>query len=450
MSKFALLFLLTYASGIVAALSLGPAWGFYLYELVYWLNPGNRWWGNDIPGFRYSFFSVAVMGAAFLIYRKQHMKNLISDMPEFKWFIAMMLCYVLVTFIAVDEYNHNRFLMFHINLYITIFIAYRVLDSENKLGLALLFYMLGGAYIGYEAMNAGRDAFGRVEGIGTVDSPDNNTLAASLVPIIPLVLYYAWQGSMKVKAVAGLCGLFTVNAIVLINSRGAFLGAAAAFGYFLVYMMFSKFKMPKQRMIIVILMIASILVVIRLFDNTFWDRMATLQEQSIESDGSGARRVNFWLASLDMLEDYPFGAGVYGFETLSSNYLHDESYFQTESQGRMVRAVHSIWFQTLTEIGWIGFATFIMLLYSTYKHAQTAKRLLIKKMMYKQYYLIIALEAGMLGYLLSSSVINTLRIQMTFWMLLFLVCASVIFCKVKGEEEGVEVVDRHPHRRGIF
>ena len=61
MSKFALLFVLVYLSGIISAVVTGPVWGFYLYELVYFLNPGNRWWGNDLPRFSYSFVVVVVM-----------------------------------------------------------------------------------------------------------------------------------------------------------------------------------------------------------------------------------------------------------------------------------------------------------------------------------------------------------------------------------------------------
>ena len=119
----------------------------------------------------------------------------------------------------------------------------------------------------------------------------------------------------------------------------------------------------------------------------------------------------------------------------------------------MVRAVYSIWFQTLSEIGWLGFAAFMMLLYSTYRHARKAKKILVDMNLYKQYYMIVALEGGMLGYLLSSSFINTLRIQMTFWMLLFLICASVIACKKYGSEEVVsegEEKDRRPARKGII
>ena len=74
-----------------------------------------------------------------------------------------------------------------------LYIAYKLVDTEKKMELAFLFYMIGAAYIGYEAMVVGRDSSGRVEGIVTVDSPDANTLAASIVPVLPLILYFAWH-----------------------------------------------------------------------------------------------------------------------------------------------------------------------------------------------------------------------------------------------------------------
>ena len=60
MSITGLAFLLFFIFGLIAAYSVNLAWGFYLYEMVYFLNPGNRWWSTGIPNFKYSFTVVAV------------------------------------------------------------------------------------------------------------------------------------------------------------------------------------------------------------------------------------------------------------------------------------------------------------------------------------------------------------------------------------------------------
>ncbi len=444
MYTFTILFLLLYASGILYTILIGPVWGFYLYELVYFLNPTSRWWGNGIPQISYSFYVVLVMLWIFLLKFKQH-KNTLKEMPEAKWFLVVLICYGIATIVAVNPEMNNRYMEYLINTYVVMYVAYRMIDAEKKLEFALIFFMIGAAYIGYEAMIVGRNEFGRVEGIGTVDSPEANTIAASIVPIIPLIMYFGWHGSIKVKFLSVFTAALVFNGLVLINSRGAFLGASAAFGYFIAAMMFSKYKLPRQRIFIVLIIISSIAGVIRLVDDTFIERMATIETQSsADSEGSGGRRMNFWMATFDLLRDHPLGTGIYGYETLSPIYL-DEAFLSSE-YGKVARAVHSIWFQGLSEIGWLGFAAFMMVLYSLYQHLRRAKKILIQNHQYRQYYLLIALEGGMLGFLISSSFINMFRSQILYWMLLFGICASVVMIRTY-QTPGKKPVEEKPRGR---
>lgn len=428
MFKFTLIFLLVYIIGLLSAIVAGPVWGFYLYELVYFLNPTNRWWSGSIPQISYSFYVVLVMLGMYVLKYKQH-QNKLHEMPEAKWFALVIICYGTTILVAANPAMNYLFLGYLANTWIVVYIAYRMIDSEEKLELALIFFMIGAAYIGYEAMVIGRDGTGRVEGIGTVDAPEANTIAASIIPAIPLAIHFCWHGSIRMKIIAVVSAAFIINGMILINSRGAFLGASAAFGYYITAMMFSKYKLPKQRIFIFIIIVASIAVVTRLIDATFVERMMTLQTQtSIDSEGSGGRRINFWLATFDLLRDYPFGAGIYGFETLSPIYIKDSSMLSQE-YGKAVRAVHSIWFQCLSEIGWLGFAAFMLLLNSLYRHLKMAKNILVKNIKYRQYYLLIALEGGIVGFLISSTFINMFRSQVLYWLLLFGVCASVVMIR---------------------
>ncbi len=432
MAKLTILFIVVYIFGIISTIVISPAWGFYLYELVYFLNPNNRWWAANLPDLSYSFFLVLVMLIVFMHKYKQH-SNTIRDMPEAKWFVIILICYGVASIFAVNPAMNSRFMGYLINTYVVMFIAFHLLDTEKKVELALFFFLIGSAYIGYEAMNVGRDSMGRVEGIGTVDTPNSNSVSASLVPVIPLVLYFCWLGGMKIRIVATIAGVIVVNGLVLMNSRGAFLGVMAGSGYFVAAMMFSKVKLPKQRAFIVLMVLASAAVAFRLIDETFIERMLTLQDQTTVNDsGSGSRRIHFWLATFDLLRDHPFGAGIYGFETLSPIYLHDPTFFDQTVSGVRERAVHSLWFQCLSEIGWLGFAAFMMLLYTLYRHLKRAKNILVQSHNFKQYYLLIAIEAGMLGFLVSGSFINMFRTQILYWMLLFAISGSVVMIRIYG------------------
>ena len=142
MSKFALLFLVVFAYGIYSAIVVGPVWGFYLYELVYFLNPAHRWWGLQLPDIGYSFIVVVIMMGSFYLIKRPH-GNTLKDMPEARWFVVILLSYGVVTFIAANPEMHNRFMLDLIKTYIIMYLAYRMIDTERKLELALLFYMAG-------------------------------------------------------------------------------------------------------------------------------------------------------------------------------------------------------------------------------------------------------------------------------------------------------------------
>jgi len=437
MSKIALLFIAAFLYTIYAILAIGPVYGFYIYELIYFLNPASRWWSSGIPNISYSFITVSLMTFSFFIYKTKHNKNTIGKIPEAKWFIALFLSFCLVTIYAVDPVLHNRFFIGVIKMFFTMFVAYRILDSENKLHTALICFFIGAAYVGFEAINVGRNEFGRVEGIGMVDSPDSNTMAAALVPTAPLLLYYGWISPWKYKVIIGLLAVLIINGLILINSRGAFLGVIVGSCYFIGYMLFSRFKLPKQKLMLSLIIVVLIGGTLRFVDDSFWNRMETLKEQSsAESKGSGGRRMNFWLATFDVLEDYPFGTGIFGYEALSSIYLKDETYL-VEINGVSMRSVHSVWFQALGEIGWHGFLIFIMLLFSIKQHLSKAKAFLIAKKNYRLYYLGIALEGAMISFLVTGTFINVFRVQMLYWLMLFCIC----FCVIVLNEEKAQVLN---------
>lgn len=58
-----LLFVTCYLGGFILAFISNPAWSFVLYQLVYFMNPLERWWSYMIPSLSYSFFTVILMFA---------------------------------------------------------------------------------------------------------------------------------------------------------------------------------------------------------------------------------------------------------------------------------------------------------------------------------------------------------------------------------------------------
>jgi hypothetical protein len=444
MSKFALLFIVVFLGGIGATVWQHSAFAFVLYELVYFLNPADRWWGSHIPGISYSFLaSVLMLGILLLRYRTLSPKSPWMAHPAFKWMALLLASYYLVNLWAKVPQTHGEFTFIFMKLMVIVFVAYKLLDSEKALNYAIWGYVIGCAYIGYEATITGRNSGVRLEGIQLPQSGDANSVAATLVPVCSILLYMVWVGGRKVKILCVVFGALIANALVLLNSRGAFLGVLSSAGLFALFMIFSRYRQKGQRAAAVLLVIMGISGGLYVTDDIFWERMGTLQ--NIESRESGSGRIKFWLAALEMSKDHPLGMGVNGFNSLARFFLTDE-----ERGGTEFRSVHSLWFQGLTEIGWPGLVFFLLMLLGVYRISRLARKRLLEAGERTKYFKLLALECALLGFLVAGTFINQFRAEILYWMtLLVAVAGKVYYLQPLAEEQQQKKkvsLKRSPHK----
>lgn len=414
MSLTVVVFVIVYIVGLVMALTNGSHFAFYIYQLVYFLNPENRWWSHSLPSFGYSMITSIMLLFTYFIASKKYTANKITKLPYFKWLILLIASFLIAYFFAILPEKHEKFTILFFKMLIVVGVAYKVLDSQQKLEWALLAYLIGAAYIGYEAYVVGRDQYGRVEGIGMVDAPESNGTAAAIAPTIALLIFYFWKGGLKLKIAITIMGAFIVNGLILINSRGAFLGAAVSGIFFMFEMFRGKVAVKYQKLIAITLVIIGLMGVATLVDESFMGRMNTLSEIEDESK-SGSHRYRLWLIALDMSFEYPLGTGVFGYDALSPYYVPEELFIG----GQKYKAVHSIWMQALSEVGWIGFISFLMIIFYCYRFLSEIKARSIKDNDSYNYYLAHALLSSFLGILVASSFINQFRVQTVYWMLLY-------------------------------
>src|SRR5690554_1739812 len=368
MSKFALLFVFLVFGGCFAALFAAPVFAFLVYQMIYFVNPAIRWWVSTIPGIPYSFIASSLM-ILVLGLRFKALSELApwKSQPIFKWLVLILVMYVVTANVAILPEVHKRFTIDLLKLFVIIFVAYKLINSEKALDACLWLYVLGCTYLGYMAYVHGRNAMGRVEGIGMVDTGgDSNMTGAAMVPALVFLMYMAWLGNKKVKLLAVFCGALIANGLVLINSRGAFLGVVAGCGFFLMYMIFSRYRRKGQRAMAVLTIILGISGGLYVADDAFWVRMQTLQTVEEDPGASGSHRIDFWLATFDVIEDYPFGVGIFGFIEVSQQYL-PAHYFENRDIGK---ATHSTWFQIFSELGWPGPILLIGLLVSALRRSE--------------------------------------------------------------------------------
>lgn len=424
MSKFALLFLVVFFGGIVAALTYSSAAAFGVYQFVYLLNPDDRWWSASIPGLRYSLVTSLLM--LFVLVLRYKELTTISPWfkhPTFKWILLLLVLYVVSLSYALVPVVHKKFLIDFVKLVIIVFVAYKLVNNQKSLDFVIWVYCLGCAYIGYLAWSVGRNSQGRVEGIGFADGHDANGVAAVLAPSLVILLYYFWQGSKKIKVLAALMGGVIANGIVLINSRGSFLAVVISSAIFVLFMIFSRFQKKGQRATAVFVIIFGISGALYVTDDLFWERMGTLQDVGAdEGRTSGASRTEFWWATFDMIGDNPKGLGISGYELISSNYIRPDIIGGVEH-----RAVHSSWFQLLSELGWSGPVVMFFLIFSLLKMSRKAKKYVVANDDYGAYFKILAIECALVAYFVAATFIDRIRAEVFWWMVLFVMIATNVY-----------------------
>lgn len=421
-----LLFVLTYFSGVILAFVSNPAFAFVLYEMVYFFFPDNRWWGYMLPDLSYSFYTVILMVVLLLVNFKESSKNKILAMPQFKWLFLVSVCFAVASFFSVFPIVHNQFLKNYLTMVGIICIAYKLIDTDKKLNIVIWGYISGVWYMGFYIYQMGRNSGDRVEGMGTVDAITSNGLAAAIAPSLVLCLYYYWRFNEKhLKLLFVVAGIFTANAIVLINSRGAFLAVTCSLAYFMYFLFFSSMQKKFQKATVIWLIVAGLGGVVYLADDSFLDRMSTItQSTAVNTEQeTAATRTVFWAAAWKMAQDHPLGVGTNGFEYYAPFYI-PENVHTGRSRNR---AVHSSWFEALSEIGYLGLFALVMVFISSFKGTKKCKELFRARKDIDQYFKIIAIEAALISFMVSMVFINRFKAEVLYWLILYAACAYNIY-----------------------
>ena len=431
-----ILFSFVYFSGFILSFTRVPVYAFVVYEAVYFFHPANRWWGYMIPNLSYSFYTVVLMFFVFVRNYKAHNSNALFTPPQFKWVYLILLGYGFTSFWAINSILHQEALIYFLKLVITITIAYKLIDSHQKLNYALWGYIFGAWYISFIAFQTGRNRGNRLEGIGTVDSPDSNGISAALAPTIVICLYYFWTTKNKYgKLLFAIAGVFLANSIILINSRGAFLAVAISILYFIFHMLFSKHKRHLQKSAAISIILLGIAGTAYIVDDTFINRVYTMTTSNSNDHyqkESGSTRVVFWKAAWNMTLDHPAGLGIHGFDAYAPFYIPND----VNTGSHRNRSVHSTWFEALTELGYYGLFCLIAMLYACYWSTKQCRISLLKNKDIDNYYKIIAIEAFFLAFIIAMTFLNRFRAEILYWLVMFTACAYNIYViKPKSESK---------------
>ncbi len=427
MSLTALIYLLVFFAGVVATLTWSPVFGILLYELQYLVNPPGRWWYGDLPELRYSFLIMLLVAASYLLRHRDYRANRFLAYPQSKWLAAMTLL-ILVTYLwALDHELHLHTAVRYLKVLLFVVVAFKVTDARWKLESVLGAYLLGIGYLSFIIRQTGRTGSGRLEGIGSADGTDANGAAALVITAVPILIFYALFAGRRWQQAACLGGLaFTLNALILLNSRGAFLALAVSGAYFCLFV-FREKGLKGQKAKIMAGMVAASCLFVYLADEVFWSRMSTITEVSASEEAQTHSRIDYWKKTPEMLEAHPLGGGAQAYKILSPYYLPKEWL----SGGR--RVVHSTWFEVLSEYGYHGLFIFLGYVISTFMLAKKVRARLREHGDTYHLFQCLALESSWLAMLVAGSFINSFYSEITYWLPMFIAAFAGIH--LKGEAE---------------
>ncbi len=196
---------------------------------------------------------------------------------------------------------------------------------------------------------------------GFVKFGDNNHFAVMLVMAIPPLLYMTSYSKSRWFRLAALAvAIITIAAVIGTRSRGGFV-AMAAVGLWLV--LTSRKRLPALTVFI-----AGVIFVVAIAPAEWTDRMETIQEADQES--SFLTRVEAWQVSSAIALHNPIVGG--GFHAVATQPVWDRfrgqkgllGFVDVGFESQVFRAAHSIYFEVLGDMGFLGFFIFIGLLFN--------------------------------------------------------------------------------------
>jgi putative inorganic carbon (HCO3(-)) transporter len=316
------------------------------------MNPHRLSWG-----FAYEFPVAMVIGLATLmawVFSKEPKKF------EMTWVSGLLLAFVIwmsfanlfamVPNLAFEKWTQSA------KILLMTFVTIALMGSRERVHALVWVIVISLAFFGikggvFTILKGGES---RVWGPPGSFIADNNALAMALVMVLPLMRYLQLHTESKLFRV-GLYGAMAVTAFSVIGSqsRGAFLGAIAM----LVFLMLKS----RQRVLLGVLIVALLAVGAAFVPQAWINRMQTIE--TYEQDGSALSRLEVWGFALKVARDHPIVGGGFRVSYDDNIYL---KYVPDARKGRG-RNYHSIYFEILGELGYVGLSIYLVLLLAVWR-----------------------------------------------------------------------------------
>lgn len=246
---------------------------------------------------------------------------------------------------------------------------------------------------------------------------DNNHFACAILMAIPLVGYLYRHSGVKIVKLA-LLGMLLMCAVAVVGtySRGGFIG--------LMVIALSYILTSRRKVLNLVLLVALGGLLLAFAPDTWFDRMNTIHDASEDSSFLG--RVVAWKMSVLIALDHPLLGG--GFRAVQTGYFWHSYAAQFPLLGFIPspdpyptpKAAHSIYFEVLGDLGFIGLGLFVGIIVSTMRTLSKVRALTDgRREMEWAFHLAGALRLSVLVYAVSGAALS-----LAYFEMFYVLCAT--------------------------
>jgi putative inorganic carbon (hco3(-)) transporter len=434
------LFLLAMFWGSMPVILLDPFLGIVYYTLNSIIRPEQLLWG-DASAVGRIFLAVQALTFLSWIINKDKLNPKNTPLPlqmKLIWFIAIGM--TIVTHVsAVNPQFSWRWTEIFWKMSIFCFVISKAFNTARKVeiyyALVVIWYSLLAVW-GIQQKLGGN---ARMEGLGGVQLPDVNFLAAVYVLHFPMTYYSMFSTKKWIKFGVGIPSfIIFVIFIMFGGSRGAFIGMAACMA-----LIFLRTKgTQKFKMLLTLVVVGSLLILVlgQLAPKGFFDeytaRLETIlgeedeETGEVEREGSSASRLVMWKSALYIFRKHPeywlLGVGIASYRLMYfrehryelQDYLEPDEFLIVAYGGSGGKDLHSTYVSALMGGGLVVFLPWLFLIFYAWNQA----RMIPQK--YPQFINGVnihnyarALEIGIIGYCISAAFVSMELIDIFYWQL---------------------------------
>lgn len=310
--------------------------------------------------------------------------------------------------------------------FVVYFLIINIVNTESRLFVFLCLYLLWNFKMTQHGFLSWAGRGFAYAHWGVTGAPgwfhNSGEFGIQLATVIPLSVYFIWAlrkywGKLKLLVVLAL-PVTAIASVVATSSRGALLGAAAA-------ILWMAIKSKKKVAVALVMVMPLAFIVYKTIPQESLARFETAG-----ADGTSQARLKRWKDGMEIMNDYPI---------LGIGYANWPEFYQRNYRpfpGQRTGLSHNIFIDAGAELGYVGLGFFLLLILTTFVNNHRTRKTALALNNKFLYYMAHALDAGMIGFLVSASFVSVLFYPYFWIALAFTVALNNVALRAWRERDG--------------